>query len=282
MFEEVRGEKVVQKKLLVKNKEISLAKNDYISLTDIAKFKDSKEANEIIRNWLRNRNTIEFLGLWEQLNNKDFKPIEFDGFKKEAGLNSFTMSPSKWVNSTNAIGIISKPGRYGGTYAHPDIAFEFAAWISVEFKLYLIKEFQRLKNAEIERQKLDWDIKRTIAKMNYHIHTDAIQKHLIPEDISKNKVPFIYGGEADLLNVALFGMTAKEWSLKNPELKGNMRDYATAEQLVVLANLENLNAQLIKQNIPAQERVIMLNHIAREQLEILFKSNRKRELPEIK
>ena len=282
MFEEVRGEKVVQKKLLVKNKEISLAKNDYISLTDIAKFKDSKEANEIIRNWLRNRNTIEFLGLWEQLNNKDFKPVEFDGFKKEAGLNSFTMSPSKWVNSTNAIGIISKPGRYGGTYAHPDIAFEFAAWISVEFKLYLIKEFQRLKNAEIERQKLDWDIKRTIAKMNYHIHTDAIQKHLIPEDISKNKVPFIYGGEADLLNVALFGMTAKEWSLKNPESKGNMRDYATAEQLVVLANLENLNAQLIKQNIPAQERVIMLNHIAREQLEILFKSNRKRELPEIR
>ena len=191
MFEEVGGEKVVQKKLLVKNKEISLAKNDYISLTDIAKFKDSKEANEIIRNWLRNRNTIEFLELWEQLNNKDFKPVEFDGFKKEAGLNSFTMSPNKWVNSTNAIGIISKPGRYGGTYAHPDIAFEFAAWISVEFKLYLIKEFQRLKNAEIERQKLDWDIKRTIAKMNYHIHTDAIQKHLIPEDISKNKVPFI-------------------------------------------------------------------------------------------
>lgn len=276
------GETIVKKKLLVKNKEISLAKDDYISLTDIAKFKDNKEANEIIRNWLRNRNTIEFLGLWEQLNNEDFKPIEFDGFRKKAGLNSFTMSPSKWINTTNAIGIVSKSGRYGGTYAHPDIAFEFAAWISVEFKLYLIKEFQRLKNVEIEKQKLDWDIKRTIAKMNYHIHTNAIQKHLIPEDISKNRVPFIYANEADLLNVALFGMTAKEWSLKNPELQGNMRDYATAEQLVVLANLENLNAQLIKQNIPAEERVILLNHIAREQLDILFKSNRKKELLEYK
>ena len=270
------------KKLLVKNQEISLAKDDYISLTDIAKFKDAKEANEIIRNWLRNRNTIEFLGLWEQLNNEDFKPVEFDGFRKEAGLNSFTMSPSKWINTTNAIGIVSKSGRYGGTYAHPDIAFEFAAWISVEFKLYLIKEFQRLKNEEIEKQKLDWNIKRTIAKMNYHIHTDAVQKYLIPEDISKNRVPFIYAGEADLLNVALFGMTAKEWSLKNPECKGNMRDYATAEQLVVLANLENLNAQLIKQNIPAEERVVMLNHIAREQLELLLNIKNKRTLPERK
>ncbi len=270
----------MKKMLLVKSQEISLAKDDYISLTDIAKYKDTKEANEIIRNWLRNRNTIEFLGLWEKLNNKDFKPVEFDGFRKEAGLNSFTMSPTKWINSTNAVGIISKSGRYGGTYAHPDIAFEFASWISVEFKLYLIKEFQRLKNAEIERQKLDWDIKRTIAKLNYHIHTDAIQKHLIPEDISKNSVPFIYASEADLLNVALFGLTAKEWSQKNPKLKGNMRDYATAEQLVVLANLENLNAQLIKQNIPAEERVVVLNHIAREQLQLLFKSNIKKKLLE--
>ncbi len=282
MFKNYGREKIVKKKLIVKHQEIALVKDDYISLTDIAKYKNTKEANEIIRNWLRNRNTIEFLGLWEKLNNEDFKPIEFDGFKKEAGLNSFTMSPSKWINTTNAIGIVSKSGRYGGTYAHPDIAFEFAAWISVEFKLYLIKEFQRLKNVEIERQKLDWDIKRTIAKMNYHIHTDAIQKHLIPEDISKNRAPFIYANEADLLNVALFGMTAKEWSLKNHEFKGNMRDYATAEQLVVLANLESLNAQLIKQNIPAQERVILLNHIAREQLDILFKSNRKKELLEHK
>ena len=263
----------MKKRLLVKDREISLAKDDYISLTDIAKYKDTKEANEIIRNWLRNRNTIEFLGLWEQLNNIHFKPVEFEGFRKEAGLNSFTMSPSKWINSTGAIGIISKPGRYGGTYAHPDIAFEFASWISVEFKLYLIKEFQRLKNEEIEKQRLDWDIKRTIVKMNYHIHTDAIQKHLIPQDISKNRVAFIYANEADLLNVALFGMTAKEWSERNPDLKGNMRDYATAEQLVVLANLENLNAQLIKQNIPAEKRVVMLNHIAREQLELLFRSN---------
>ena len=270
----------MKKKLLVKHQEISLSKDNYISLTDIAKYKDTQEANEIIRNWLRNRNTIEFLGLWEQLNNKDFKPVEFDGFRKEAGLNSFTMSPSKWINSTGAIGVISKAGRYGGTYAHPDIAFEFASWISVEFKLYLIKEFQRLKNEEIEKQKLDWDIKRTIVKMNYHIHTDAIQKHLIPQDISKNRVAFIYANEADLLNVALFGITAKEWLEQNPNLKGNMRDYATAEQLVVLANLENLNAQLIKQNISAEERVVMLNHIAREQLELLFRSSTHKKLLE--
>ena len=270
----------MKKKLIVKHQEIALAKDDYISLTDIAKYKNTKEANEIIRNWLRNRNTIEFLGLWEKLNNKDFKPVEFDGFRKEAGLNSFTMSPSKWIKNTNAIGITSKAGRYGGTYAHQDIAFEFATWISVEFKLYLIKEFQRLKNEETEKNRLDWDIKRTIVKMNYQIHTDAIQKHLVPNDISKNRVSFVYASEADLLNIALFGMTAKEWFEKNPQLQGNMRDYATAEQLVVLANLENLNAQLIKQKISAEERVIMLNHIAREQLELLFKSNINKKLLE--
>ena len=266
----------MKNKLTVLEQEISIIKDDYISLTDIAKYKDSQEANEIIRNWLRNRNTIEFLGLWEQLNNFDFKPVEFDGFKKEAGLNSFTMSPKKWCENTNAIGIISKSGRYGGTYAHKDIAFEFATWVSVEFKLYLIKEFQRLKNDEIEKQKLGWDIKRTLVKMNYHIHTDAIKNNLIPQDLAKNKVPFIYASEADLLNVALFGLTAKQWSENNPKLEGNMRDYATAEQLVVMANLESLNAQLIKQNIPFEERLVSLNEVAIEQLKLLLNYSAKK------
>lgn len=239
----------MKNKLIVQGQEINIVKDDYISLTDIAKYKNSEEANEIIRNWLRNRNTIEFLGLWEQLNNDYFKPIEFDRFKKESGLNSFTMSPKKWCESTNAIGIKSKSGRYGGTYAHKDIAFEFAAWVSVEFKLYLIKEFQRLKNDEIDKQKLGWDIKRMLVKMNYHIHTDAIKNNLIPPDLSKSKVPFVYASEADLLNVALFGMTA--------------------EQLIVMANLENLNAQLIKQNISAKDRLLQLNQISIEQLRLL-------------
>lgn len=263
------GEKM-KTKLLVQSKEISIVGNDYISLTDIAKYKDNTEANEIIRNWLRNRNTIEFLGLWEQLNNENFKPIEFEGFRKEAGLNSFTMSPKKWIDNTNAIGIISKSGRYGGTYAHQDIAFEFASWVSVKFKLYLIKEFQRLKNDEIQKQKLSWDIKRTIVKMNYHIHTDAIKNHLIPKEILKDKISFIYAGEADLLNTALFGITAKQWAENNPTLNGNMRDYATSEQLVVLANLENLNAQFIKDEISSSERLFRLNKIAIEQLKLLL------------
>ncbi|TDT72156.1 KilA domain-containing protein [Allofrancisella inopinata] len=215
---------------MVQNQQINIIENDYISLTDIAKHKDEKEANEIIRNWLRNRNTIEFLGLWEQLNNNDFKPTEFDRFRKEAGLNSFTMSTKKWCENTNARGIISKSGRYGGTYAHKDIAFEFASWVSVEFKLYLIKEFQRLKDEEIVNQNLDWDIKRTIVKINYHIHTDAIKNNLIPIDLAKNKVSFIYANEADLLNLALFGVTAKQWSEQNPDLKGNIRDYSSSEQ----------------------------------------------------
>jgi hypothetical protein len=262
----------MKNKITVKNQEISIVQDNYISLTDIAKYKDSQEANDIIRNWLRNRNTIEFLGLWEQLNNKDFKPVEFDGFRKEAGLNSFTMSPTKWINSTNAVGIISKAGRYGGTYAHQDIAFEFASWVSVEFKLYLIKEFQRLKNEEIEKQKLGWDIKRTIVKMNYHIHTDAIKNHLIPKDISKNKISFVYANEGDLLNIALFGKTAKQWKKENPEVEGNMRDYTSSEQLVVLANLENLNAQFIKENISEEERLIKLNQIAIEQINLLLKN----------
>ncbi len=262
-------------KIVVKEQAVSIIQDNYISLTDIAKYKDTQEANEIIRNWLRNRNTIEFIGLWEQLNNPDFKPVEFDGFRKEAGLNSFTLSPKRWIESTNAIGIISKSGRYGGTYAHQDIAFEFASWVSVEFKLYLIKEFQRLKNDEIAKQQLDWDIKRTIVKMNYHIHTDAIQKHLIPKDISKQNLPFIYANEADLLNIALFGVSAKEWRDKNPSLIGNIRDYATAEQLVVLANLENLNAEYIKQGMDRPDRLIRLNPIAIDQLNLLLRYRQK-------
>ena len=266
----------MKNKLTVLNQKINIVKENYISMTDIAKYKNTKEANEIIRNWLRNRNTIEFLGIWEQLNNENFKPTEFDGFKKEAGLNSFTMSPKKWIESTNAIGIVSKSGRYGATYAHQDIAFEFASWISVEFKLYLIKEFQRLKNDELEKQKLGWDIKRTLVKMNYHIHTDAIKNNLIPPNVEKNKIPFIYATEADLLNVALFGLTAKQWSEQNQKLEGNMRDYSTAEQLVVMANLENLNAQLIKQNISFKERLIQLNQVAIEQLKLLLNYSSKK------
>lgn len=249
---------------------LKIEDEDYICITDIAKYKDNILANDIIKNWLRNRNTIEFLGIWEQLNNPDFKPVEFDGFRKEAGLNSFTMSPTKWIQGTNAIGIVAKSGRYGGTYAHKDIAFEFASWVSVEFKLYLIKEFQRLKNDEIEKHKLGWDIKRTLVKMNYHIHTDAIKNNLIPPNIAKNKIHFIYASEADLLNIALFGKTAKQWSEQNPKLEGNMRDYSTAEQLVVLANLESLNAQFIKDGLEAEDRLLKLNKIAIEQLQLLL------------
>ncbi len=259
-------------KLIVQETLISIRqheKEDFISLTDIARAKNSDEPKDVVKNWLRNKNTIEFLGLWEQINNPDFKGVEFDGFKNSAGLNSFTMSPVKWIETTNAIGIISKSGRYGGTFAHKDIAFEFASWISAEFKLFLIKEFQRLKNDEIEKQKLGWDIKRTLVKMNYYIHTDAIKNNLIPPDLAKNRVPFIYASEADLLNVALFGLTAKKWSEENSKLEGNMRDYATAEQLVVMANLESLNAQLIKQNISFEERLIRLNQVAIEQLKLL-------------
>ena len=230
----------------------------------------------LIEKWLRNKNTIEFLGIWEEIYNTDFNSPEFEGIKNEAGFNRFSLSVKMWINKTNAIGIMAKAGRYGGTYAHKDIAFEFASWISPKFKLYLIKEFQRLKNDEIEKQKLGWDIKRTLVKMNYHIHTDAIKNNLIPQHISKNKIPFIYATEADLLNVALFGLTAKQWSERNPKLEGNMRDYATAEQLVVMANLESLNAQLIKQNIPFEDRLVSLNEVAIEQLQLLLKYETKK------
>ncbi len=270
-------EAIVKDKIIVQNRTISLTtyhEKDFISLTDIAKSKNSDEPKDVVKNWLRNKNTIEFLGLWEKINNPSFKGVEFDHFRNEAGLNSFTLSPTKWAKQTNAIGIVTKSGRYGGTYAHKDIAFEFASWISAEFKLFLIKEFQRLKEDEIEKQQLGWDIKRTIVKMNYHIHTDAIKNNLIPPDIAKNKISFIYATEADLLNVALFGKTAKEWKENNSDKKGNIRDYATVEQLVVLANIEVLNAEFIKQAIEPQQRLEKLNVIAIEQLNILVGYNK--------
>lgn len=255
--------------------------DDYISLTDIAKYK-SDEPNDVIRNWIRNRDTIEFLGLWEQLNNPDFKPVEFDGFKNEAGKNSFVLSPQKWIESTNAIGITSKSGRYGGTFAHKDIAFEFASWVSPEFKLYIIKDYQRLKEDENSRLSLDWTVNRTLAKINYKIHTDAIKDNLIPEDVSAKHKGFTYASEADVLNVALFSKTAKEWREENQGLKGNIRDYATLQQLIVMANLESMNAELIRQGIPQEERLITLNKIAIIQLESLIGSSSVEKLENLK
>jgi len=225
---------------------------------------------DVVKNWLRNRSTIEFLGLWEKLNNPQFKLVEFDQFRNDAGSNYFVLSPKKWIDTTNAIGITSRSGKYGGTFAHQDIAFEFASWISAEFKLYLLKEFQRLKQEEIEQKRLEWSVSRTIAKVNYIIHTDAVKAHLIPEDISKHKKKFIYADETDLLNIALFGKTAQEWRNEHPKLKGNIRDFATLEQLVVLSNLESYNAEMIKQKIPAGKRLEQLNRIAIDQMRVLI------------
>jgi len=265
------------KKLVVKDVKVSLFANndlDYISLTDIARYK-SDEPTTVIWNWLRNKNTIEFLGLWEQLNNPDFKPFEFEGFKNEAGSNAFTLSPQKWIKTTNAIGIVSKSGRYGGTFAHKDIAFEFASWISAEFKLYLIKEFQRLKEIEHNKESLGWSVKREIAKMNYKIHTDAIKENIIKTSHSKKTQQIIYASEADLLNLALFGMTAKEWREQNKDKEGNIRDYASLQELVVLANLESMNAELIKQEIDKEKRFDILQKMAREQLQSFINHNAK-------
>ncbi len=246
---------------------VAVNQEDYICLTDIAKYKDAERTDDLIRNWLRNRNTIEFLGIWEHLNNPRFNPVEFDGFRKLAGLNSFTLTPKQWIEKTGAIGIVSKAGRYGGTYAHKDIAFEFASWISVEFKLYLIKEFQRLK--EQERQTLGWDIKRNLAKINYRIHTDAIQSHLIPPQLSKAQTALVYASEADVLNMALFGKTAAQWREENPKEKGNIRDHADVCQLVCLSNLENLNAHFIAEHMPQADRLKRLNQIAIQQMRLL-------------
>lgn len=246
--------------------------NDYISLTDIARYKDAEHTDDIIKNWLRNRNTIELLGFWESIYNPNFKPVEFDGFRKQAGLNSFVMTPKKWIESTNAIGIVSKSGRYGGTFAHKDIALEFASWISIEFKLYIIKEFQRLKEDETSQLKLEWNLQRTLSKINYHIHTDAIRDNLIPKEITKQQANFVYADEADLLNVALFGLTAKEWRESNPDKKGNVRDYTSLEQLVVLSNMESINALLISQGIAPSERLKELNKVAITQMKSLVKN----------
>ena len=246
---------------------------DYICLTDIARYKDPERTDYIIQNWLRNRNTIEFLGIWERLNNPDFNPIEFEGFKSQAGLNSFVLTAKQWIEKTGAIGIISKSGRYGGTFAHRDIAFEFASWVSVEFKLYLIKEFQRLKSEETAAKKLEWNLQRTLAKINYTIHTDAIKDVLIPPQVNKQRSSIIYATEADVLNVALFGKTAKEWREENPGKSGNVRDYATLEQLVVLTNLESINSVLIRQELPQGERLVKLNEIAITQMKSLLSSN---------
>jgi len=234
------------KKIKVLEKEISLYsrnEDEYICITDMARYKDADRTDHIIQNWLRNRNTIEFLGTWEQLNNPDFNPIEFEGFKKQAGLNSFSLTAKRWIETTNAIGLISRTGRYGGTYAHMDIAFEFASWISVEFKLYLIKEFQRLKDEE--KKLLGWDIRRNLAKINYRVHTDAVKENLIPPELTPQQTNYVYASEADILNMALFGMTAGEWRNSHTGEKGNIRDYANISQLVCLSNLENLNALFI-------------------------------------
>ena len=242
--------------------------NEFISLTDIAKYK-SDDPNATICNWMRNRETLEFLGLWERLHNPDFKPLEFEGFRKEAGLNAFTMSPSKWINSVNATGITSKAGRYGGTYAHSDIALEFASWVSAEFKLYIMKDYQRLRRDESSRLSLAWNLHREIAKLNYRVHTDAIKDNLIPPELTQTQISYKYASEADMLNVALFGKTAKEWRDENPEKNGNMRDYATLNQLLVLANMESYNAILIEQGKQMSERLVLIREQAVKQLQTL-------------
>ncbi|MDO8515299.1 MAG: KilA-N domain-containing protein [bacterium] len=245
--------------------------SDYLSLTDMAKSKNPEFPADVVKNWLKTRFTIDFMGIWERMNNPNFNMVEFDQFKNQAGVNSFVLSPEKWIKSTRAIGIRSRAGRYGGgTFAHKDIAFEFASWISAEFKLYLIKEFQRLKVEESERLILGWDVKRQLTKINYRIHTDAIKETLIPKLLSKIKIDQIYATEADVLNVALFGQTAKDWRDSNPQKVGNIRDYANVTQLVVLSNLESLNAEYIYQNIPQYDRLKKLNEIAIYQMQSLL------------
>ncbi len=287
-------------KITVQNTNITIINfdgEDYVSITDLARHK-SDDPTAVIGNWMRNRNTIEFLGIWESLYNPDFKPLEFEGFKKEAGLNAFTLSPKKWIETTNAIGLISKSGRYGGTYAHKDIAFKFASWISVEFELYIVKEFQRLK-AE-EQKASGWSAKRELSKINYRIHTDAIKQNLIPAEVTKAQASIIYANEADVLNIAMFGMTAKQWREANPDLKGNIRDYASVNELICLSNMESLkfagkraqtelalslpsvsklcNAVFIEQGLPQSERLVRLNQIAIHQMSVLESGDNGRRL----
>lgn len=247
-------------------------KNDYISLTDIAKYKNTDDPRFIIQNWMRNRNTLEFIGLWEALNNPNFNRVQFDTFRNEAGLNRFTMTPSKWIESTGAIGIVSKAGRYGGTYAHYDIAMEFASWLSPEFKLYIIQDYKRLKEDENSKLSLTWNLHREISKINYKIHTDAIKEYLL-KDLTDEQLSFKYATEADMLNVALFNKRAKQWREENPDLKGNMRDYASLNELLVLANMESYNAVLISKGMEQKERMIELRNLAKTQLISLEKLN---------
>ena len=253
-----------------------IQKEDYISLTDIAKHKSPEATGLVISHWMSTRYTIEFMGLWEKMHNPDFNITEFRNIRNESGSNGFILSSKNWINSTNAIGIVSKAGRYGGTYAHKDIAFEFASWISAEFKLYLIKEFQRLKEEELRQ--LGWDIRRNLTKINYRIHTDAIKENLIPPELDKQQINMVYASEADILNMALFGKTAKQWRDENPHGKGNIRDFANVSQLVCLANLENLNAHLIQQNLPQAGRLKLLNNTAIQQMRLLTEDNRVKQL----
>ncbi|HBF39585.1 MAG TPA: DNA-binding protein [Firmicutes bacterium] len=262
----------MKKNIEVQGISVAVKKEDtaeYISLTDIAKYKNADAPADVIKNWLRNKDTIEFLGLWEKINNPHSKLVEIDQFKNQAGSNAFTMSPKKWIENTNAIGLKSSSGKYGGTFAHKDIAFEFASWVSAEFKLYLIKEFQRLIEAENTRLNLEWTVSRTLAKINYHIHTDSIKRNLIPKVLTKQQQTQTYASEADLLNVALFSQTAKEWRDNVFDKEGNIRDYATLEQLLVLANMESLNAEYIKAGMSQGERLVNLNRIAIEQMKVL-------------
>ena len=247
-------------------------RNDYISLTDIARYKNMHEPKDVVKNWLRVRDTIEFLGLWETIHNPNFKGVEFDSFRKEAGTNAFTLSPQRWIENTNAIGIISKSGRGGGTFAHPDIAMEFASWISAEFKLYLIQDYKRLKSDENSKLSLKWNLNREISKINYKIHTDAIKEYLL-EDLTNEQLSYKYASEADILNVALFNKRAKQWREENPDLKGNMRDYASLNELLVLANMESYNAILIGKGMEQKERMVELRKLARTQLTSLENLN---------
>ena len=269
-------DKNMKETIIAKGTEITVVSGgdteDYISLTDIAKYKNPEFPADVIKNWLRSRSTIEFLGLWETMNNPNFKLVEFDQFKNESGSNSFVLNPQKWVSSTNAVGIRSTSGRYGGTFAHKDIAFEFASWISPEFKLYIIKDYQRLKADENSRLSLGWNLNRTLAKINYRIHTDAIKDLLIPPDVTPQKQNITYANEADLLNVALFGMTAREWRQANPDAKGNIRDEASLQQLIVLSNMESLNAVFIRQGLSQKERLLLLNANAKQMMKSLLDS----------
>ena len=258
----------------VKGVEVGFMKTqqeDFICITDIAKYKNADAPADIIKNWLRSKNTIELLGLWEKLHNPDFKLVEFDQFRNEAGFNHFVLSPQKWITTTNAIGLQSKSGRYGGTYAHVDIALEFASWVSVEFKFYFIKEFQHLKSQQAKE--LDWNIKRKLTKINYRIHTDAIKENLIPQNLTPLQISYVYANEADVLNMALFGKTAKQWRDENPDEKGNIRDYANVSQLVCLANLENINAVFINEGMTQSDRLVKLNQIAIQQMKILLQDS---------